>query len=114
MAEVSEFLKIKSFPSTLIQSFEGINYIIIIYTGCLSSILKCAYKIYNNYCYVMSNTMNYTITINIKIITCCGCLENYVDGYLLTMLPNDFEEFKTLVPQAGLRMRLKEIILKEV
>ena len=39
-------------------------------------------------------------------------LENYIDGTALLALPGDFEEFQHLVPQSGLRMRLKAAIDK--
>ena len=39
-------------------------------------------------------------------------LGNYVDGDTLVALPNDFDEFTLLVPQSGLRMKLKCLIRK--
>jgi len=37
-------------------------------------------------------------------------IDNYIDGTALLALQNDFEEFKNLVPQSGLRMRIKSVI----
>ena len=39
-------------------------------------------------------------------------LENYIDGQTLAALPYDIEEFKVLVPQCGIRMKIKTIISK--
>ena len=39
-------------------------------------------------------------------------LENYIDGATLAILPEDFVEFSHLVPQSGLRIRLKAAIEK--
>ena len=36
--------------------------------------------------------------------------ENHIDGIALVALPEDFEEFKHLVPSSGLRMRIKALI----
>ena len=36
--------------------------------------------------------------------------ENHIDGIALVALPEDFEEFKHLVPSSGLRMRIKVLI----
>ena len=36
--------------------------------------------------------------------------ENFIDGRALVALPNDFIEFCHVVPQSGLRMRLKDAI----
>ena len=38
--------------------------------------------------------------------------ENCIDGTALAALPEDIEEFKILIPQSGLRIRLKAIIKK--
>ena len=38
--------------------------------------------------------------------------ENCIDGAALAALPEDIEEFKILVPQSGLRIRLKSVIKK--
>ena len=35
---------------------------------------------------------------------------NFIDGAALTVLPNDFTEFSHLVPQSGLRIKLKAAI----
>ena len=38
----------------------------------------------------------------------CNLLaENFIDGRALLMLPKDYEEFCHLVPQSGIRMKLK-------
>jgi len=37
-------------------------------------------------------------------------IDNYIDGTALVSLQKDFEEIKSLVPQSGLRMRIKAII----
>ena len=39
-------------------------------------------------------------------------LENYIDGESLLSLMSDIDEFEHLVPQSGLRMRIKRIVLK--
>ena len=39
-------------------------------------------------------------------------LENYIDGPALAMLPQDFEEFCHLIPQSGIRIKLKGLIRK--
>ena len=36
--------------------------------------------------------------------------ENHIDGTALVTLPEDFEEFKLLLPSSGLRMCIKTII----
>ena len=36
--------------------------------------------------------------------------ENHIDGIALVALPEDFEEFKHLVPSSGLRMCIKALI----
>ena len=38
---------------------------------------------------------------------------NFIDGDALVMLPNDFEEFCHLVPQSGIRMKLKAVVEKQ-
>ena len=40
--------------------------------------------------------------------------ENCIDGVALAALSEDIEEFKTLVPQSGLRIRLKSVIKKYI
>jgi hypothetical protein len=35
-------------------------------------------------------------------------LENYVDGEAILHMAEDFNEFQLMVPQAGLRIRLKK------
>ena len=37
-------------------------------------------------------------------------IENHTDGNALVALPEDFEEFKHLIPLSGLRMRVKALI----
>ena len=37
---------------------------------------------------------------------------NFIDGDALLMLPNDFDEFCHLVPQGGIRMKLKAVVEK--
>lgn len=37
-------------------------------------------------------------------------IANFIDGAALTVLPNDFTEFSHLVPQSGLRIKLKAAI----
>lgn len=39
-------------------------------------------------------------------------LDNYIDGAALAALPYDIDEFKMLVPQCGIRMKIKMIITK--
>ena len=39
-------------------------------------------------------------------------LENAIDGFALLQLVGDLEEFKQLVPQAGIRLKIKSIIRK--
>ena len=39
-------------------------------------------------------------------------LDNYIDGSALAALPDDLDEFKLLVPQSGMRIKLKSIISK--
>ena len=36
--------------------------------------------------------------------------DNHIDGVALFALPEDFEEFKCVVPQSGLRLRLKTLL----
>ena len=38
--------------------------------------------------------------------------DNYIDGPALIGLKDDFEEFKEMVPQSGLRIKLKALIGK--
>ena len=40
--------------------------------------------------------------------------DNCIDGVALAALPEDIEEFKTLVPQSGLRIKLKLVIKKYI
>ena len=47
----------------------------------------------------------------LKIILCMS-LENCIDGPALAMLPQDFEEFSHLIPQSGIRIKLKGLIRK--
>ena len=37
---------------------------------------------------------------------------NFIDGAALAVLPDDFTEFSHLVPQSGLRIKLKAVIEK--
>ena len=37
-------------------------------------------------------------------------VDNFIDGAALALLPDDFTEFSHLVPQSGLRMKLKAAI----
>jgi hypothetical protein len=37
-------------------------------------------------------------------------LENYVDGEAILHMAEDFNEFQLMVPQAGLRIKLKKMI----
>ena len=39
-------------------------------------------------------------------------IENYIDGAALAVLPEDFLEFSHLVPQSGMRIKLKAAIEK--
>ncbi|XP_064403794.1 uncharacterized protein LOC135349217 [Halichondria panicea] len=39
--------------------------------------------------------------------------ENLINGIAVLQLPNDFEEFKHMLPQSGLRMALKSLLEKE-
>ena len=39
-------------------------------------------------------------------------LDNDIDGPALAMLPQDFEEFCHLIPQSGIRIKLKSLINK--
>lgn len=50
------------------------------------------------------------------LILCYIHTENCIDGVALAALPEDIEEFKTLVPQSGsgLRIRLKSVIKKYI
>ena len=41
---------------------------------------------------------------------CDNFTENHIDGIALGALPDDFEEFKHLIPSTGLRMRIKALI----
>ena len=36
--------------------------------------------------------------------------ENQIDGIALVALPEDFEEYKYLIPSSGLRIRIKALI----
>ena len=38
------------------------------------------------------------------------CSDNYVDGSALLALKDDFTEFRLMVPQSGLRLKLKAVI----
>ena len=37
-------------------------------------------------------------------------IENYIDGSTIYNLVEDFKEFQQLVPQAGLRLKLKNLV----
>lgn len=37
-------------------------------------------------------------------------IENDIDGAVLAILPEDFVEFSHLVPQSGLRIKLKQLL----
>ena len=41
-------------------------------------------------------------------------IDNYVDGFVLKQLMDDFTEMKSLVPQTGLRIKLKQLIEKVI
>ena len=41
-------------------------------------------------------------------------VENMIDGYALVALVDDLAEFRLLIPQSGLRIRLKKIISNNV
>ncbi len=51
-------------------------------------------------------------TIFVKSCTRIYFSENYIDGGALAVVPHDFEEFRLLVPQSGLRIKLKAAIEK--
>jgi len=48
------------------------------------------------------------------LILCYIHTENCIDRVALAALPEDYEEFKTLVPQSGLRIKLKSVIKKYI
>ena len=62
-------------------------------------------KCYRNISRYIS-TPKYTVYSYLNLII----LDNYIDGESLMSLISDIEEFKYLVPQSGLRMKIKKIV----
>ena len=82
MSEVTDLLHAEGIPDSFLSILAGMS---------LLHAKVCAHVhigIYNNYIFT----------------------ENHIDGIALVALPEDFEEFKHLVPSSGRRMRIKALI----
>ena len=91
VAEVSDLLRAHGFPEVLIRDFSGKNRYI---SGCSQQVRiqsKAAVFIFDLF-FLFS--------------------DNYIDGAALIGLKEDFTEFKEMVPQSGLRLKLKGLIGK--
>ena len=82
MSEVTDLLRAEGIPDSFLSILAGMS---------LLHAQVCAHV--HRHIYI-----NYIFT------------ENHIDGIALVALPEDFEEFKHLVPSSGLRMRIKALI----
>ena len=80
MSEVTDLLRAEGIPDSLLTVLAGMLY--------------CIYKFVHMYICIHDNYFT----------------ENHIDGIALVALPEDFEEFKHLIPSTGLRMRIKALI----
>ena len=58
----------------------------------------------------MSYYMHKFVHMHVRMCENYIFTESHIDGIALIALPEDFEEFKYLIPSNGLRMRIKALI----
>ena len=55
---------------------------------------------------------NYNYNPYTDVCTCCSFVENEIDGDTLLYLVKDFDEFCHLIPQNGIRIKVKSVVAK--